>query len=274
MGIFDWLLGRDKNKWEKIELDFSGKPPMQENSKVIDNSAQIAGRPPTEIINRIKTIKWEAWNAYEGPMMIFERVQVSGVTHVNDDGVSRQEILARMQRWETIDLVRDLKNKHDDYAVGVYGGMGQIGYIKQYDNRYFARLIDKGCITLARMSSLHGGKDGKNYGCALEVHVLFPEGTTMLYDAKVVGISGKNDMGDSRAENAEEVESGDIATLDADYGGNGDPIVTVDAGPGEIGRLTKTDAKKIHALLIDGKFCFAKVVEALPEIKVTVAVFP
>ncbi|NCC04920.1 MAG: hypothetical protein EOM37_12970 [Proteobacteria bacterium] len=227
-----------------------------------------------ETINRIKTIKWEDWNAYEGPMMVFERVQVAGVTHVNDDGVSRQEILARMQRWETIDLVRDLKNKHDDYAVGVYGGMGQIGYIKQPDNRHLARLIDKGCTTLARMSSLHGGKDGKNYGCALEVHVLFPEGTTMLYDAKVVGVSGKNDMGDSRAEIAEEVEAGDIAMLDADYGKNDDPVVTVDAGPGDIGRLAKPEAAKIHGLLMDGKFCFAKIAEALPEIKVTVAVFP
>lgn len=269
MGLLDWLFRSQK---------VAQSPVSQKNSAIATKPPQDLGppkgRPPAETINRIKTIKWEDWNAYEGPMMVFERVQVAGVTHVNDDGVSRQEILARMQRWETIDLVRDLKNKHDDYAVGVYGGMGQIGYIKQPDNRHFARLIDKGCTTLARMSSLHGGKGGKNCGCALEVHVLFPEGTTMLYDAKVVGISGKNDMGDSRAENAEEVESGDIAMLDADYGGNGDPLITVDAGPGEIGRLTKTDAKKIHARLIDGKFCFAKVVEALPEIKVTVAVFP
>jgi hypothetical protein len=91
-----------------------------------------------------------------------------------------------MKRWETIDLVRDLKNKHDDYAVGVYSGMGQIGYIKQCDNRHFARLIDNGCKTLARLSSLYGGKDGKNYGCALEIHVLFPEDTIMLYDNSVL----------------------------------------------------------------------------------------
>lgn len=158
MGLLDWLF-----RGQRV----TQSPASQKNSAIATKPPQDSeppiGRPPAETINRIKTIKWEDWNAYEGPMMVFERVQVAGVTNVNDDGVSRQEILARMQRWETIDLVRDLKNKHDDYAVGVYGGMGQIGYIKQPDNRHFARLIDKGCTTLARMSSLHGGKDGKNY---------------------------------------------------------------------------------------------------------------
>lgn len=247
---------------------------MQENSKVIDNPACIGGRPPDEIINRINTIKWNDWNAYEGPMMIFERVQVAGVTHVNEDGVSRQEILARMKRWETIDLVRDLKNKHDDYAVAVFGGMGQIGYIKEYENRHIARLIDKGCNTLARLSSLHGGENGKSYGGLLEIHVLFPGDTTMLYEAQVVGISGKNDEGAARAEIAEDIEAGDMATLDADYGNNDEPVVIVDAGSGDVGRLAKADAKKIHALLTEGKFYCAKITDALPELKLTIAIFP
>ena len=275
IGLFDWLFGgENKTEAPPSRPSRGHAAPSPPRVAPLAIPKQALGRPPAEIINRVKTIKWEDWSAYEGPMMVFERAQVTGVTHVNEDGVSRQEILARMKRWETIDLVRDLKNKHDDYAVGVYGGMGQIGYIKQPDNRHFAMLIDRGCTTLARMSSLHGGKDGKSYGCALEVHVLFPEGTIMLYDAKVVGISGKDDMGGSRAENAEEVEAGDIAILDADYGKNNDPVITVDAGPGDIGRLAKSDAAKIHGLLMERKFCFAMVTEPLPEIKVTVAILP
>ena len=280
MGLFDWIFKRSERKeWPKIEIEFSGEPSLSEKkiyeapvANSVANSVAKAGRPPTEIINRVNTIKWNDWNAYDGAMMVFKRVQVSGVTQINEDGVSRQEILARMKRWETIDLVRDLKNKHDDYAIAVFGGMGQIGYIKEHDNRHVARLLDKGCKTLARMSSLHGGKDGKVYGCALEVHVLFPEGTTMFYDAKIVGISGKNEEGDFRAEIAGEVEVGDVAILEADYGKNEEPVVTVDAGLGEIGRLSKSDAVKIHSMLMDRKFCFAMVTDSLPEIKVTVAV--
>jgi hypothetical protein len=272
VGFFDWIFKRsEKTEWPKIEIEFSGKPPCREY-KTYETPIIQAGRAPTKVINRVKTIKWNDWNAYEGAMIAFNRVQVSGVTQTNEDGVSRQEILARMKRWETIDLVRDLRNMHDDYAVAVFGGMGQIGYIKAPDNRHFARLLDKGCKTLARMSSLHGGKDGKIYGCALEVHILFPEGTTIIYDAKVVGISGKNEEGDSRAEIAEEVEAGDVATLEADYGKHGDPVVIVDAGLGDIGRISKSNAVQIHPMLMNSRFCFAMITEPLPEIKVTAAI--
>jgi hypothetical protein len=78
---------------------------------------------------------------------------------------------------------------------------------------------------------------------------------------RVVGITGKDEHGNFRKETAEGVFEGDAVGLDEYEDDDGNPVVRVcvDIYSNELGRLTKTDAKKIYPFLSEGRKIVAQI---------------
>ncbi|MBI4799658.1 MAG: hypothetical protein HY794_13225 [Desulfarculus sp.] len=202
-------------------------------------------------------------------------VALAGVTYNNPDGVSRQEILARMQQWETVDLVREPSNPHDKDAIAVVGGMGQIGWVTKNMSGIIAEPLDAGCSVLAKLASLGGGGD-KPYGGKLEIHLTPPPGAVSLH-ARVVGITGKDSQGNSRRELAEYgTRAGQLVLLGLDYEADWENSqVTVDIAGDNLGRLGKKDAAIVAPMLEEGFYIFASIFKTEMQDdkpKVTVAI--
>ena len=56
-----------------------------------------------------------------------KRLPVVGVSHRNNDGSSRQDIIRQIEVGEPLDLVREPTNMYDTNAVMVLHELGQIG---------------------------------------------------------------------------------------------------------------------------------------------------
>lgn len=104
--------------------------------------------------------------------------KVAGVTHHNQDGSNRQEILSRCKTGQSIQLVREADNPYDQHAIAVVTKQGkQLGYMPGGDYR-LAEHMDKGGQVSARIVAVTGGpgclgglfkSQAKNYGCVIEV---------------------------------------------------------------------------------------------------------
>lgn len=57
------------------------------------------------------------------------------------------------------------------------------------------------------------------------------------------------------------------------YGTYDAPVVTVEAGPGDMGGLPRQKQIKIQGVLVEGKFHFAMITETSPDIRLEVAFF-
>ena len=105
------------------------------------------------------------------------KVKVVGVTYTNDDGINRQQILAKCKKGERINLRREYNNTHDQYAISVHRMNGEkLGYLKS-DIR-LAMHIDRNGIIESGIVEIIGGptffqkifkKPGKSYGCVLRI---------------------------------------------------------------------------------------------------------
>lgn len=88
-------------------------------------------------------------------------VSIRGVSHDNEDGSSRQEIISKLQRGEILDLIADPMNKYDRWAVGVYTKKGvQIGFLPS-DARDSSSIL-KGEPISAKVAKIVGGTNWFN----------------------------------------------------------------------------------------------------------------
>lgn len=262
MGFFDFLFG----KKEKIPANSTSNLP--ETTLTLNASTQEEGQDPPEIKNRAREISWNVWNKPKAGTFFMESLPIVGVTFNNEDGVSRQKILSHMQRGEAVDLVREPNNPDDPYsAVAVVGAMGKIGYIAKDKSAFASEFLNNGFSYLAKIDGPWGGQDGKHYGAKVDIHFMPPEGSTII-KAKVIGISGYNEVGESRKENVEELENGDLLDLQWEE----DPIeekfvvrILPDCTSADIGKLGKKDTKVIFPLLKAGYSYMIAVEENNPE---------
>jgi hypothetical protein len=216
-----------------------------------DPVAEKEGREPDKIVNRINEIKWNVWNKPPENTFILEHLEIVGVTFNNHDCVSRQNILSHMERWEAVDIVRDLTNKHSSSAISVVGGMGVIGHLSEEYAIPLSSLMDKGASAIAKVSGLYGGVNGKHYGAAVEIHFNLLE-NMFCFDAKVVGIKGDNKEGLARADIAEGLEVGKMVFFDYDDYDEKDRVFVEVAIGGDFGKLSSKEGKKIIQLLREG----------------------
>lgn len=86
--------------------------------------------------------------------------KLSGVTHHNADGTSRQEIIAELcYNGQQLLLIRE-PNQYSPDNIGVYIAY-QVGYVNPDLARELAPLIDAGGHVEARVTEITGGMEDK-----------------------------------------------------------------------------------------------------------------
>lgn len=97
---------------------------------------------------------------------------VSGESHRNEDGVSRQAILRRLKPDDTVALVPEPDNPYSRHAVRIVSEWGVIGYIPGADaEEVAAGLAADGIAPFGSIVSIHGGtKDKPNLGLVVQLY--------------------------------------------------------------------------------------------------------
>lgn len=97
------------------------------------------------------------------------RTKVVGVTYQNEDGTSRQPILARCHAWDPVYL--RFYRFHGEPAFAVVTDYGQIGCLSaKLAARLYASYGER-AIYAAKITSVTGGDNGLYYGCNLLIQV-------------------------------------------------------------------------------------------------------
>lgn len=96
-------------------------------------------------------------------------VKVVGVTFLNPDGSSRQEVIAQIKPSDFVELRRDYNNPYDSNAIAVYFENQQVGYVNKEDAKLLSVLWDAGSV-LSAVASEVGSFEGRNY-----LHILVSE---------------------------------------------------------------------------------------------------
>jgi hypothetical protein len=89
------------------------------------------------------------------------KIPIAGEGQRNDDGVSRQALIARLKKGQIVTLVRDADNKFDSNAVAVFCRLGQIGYVPREQAKAIAYVLDSGGKVKAEISGIFGGTADK-----------------------------------------------------------------------------------------------------------------
>ncbi|MCZ0754347.1 HIRAN domain-containing protein [Anoxybacillus sp. J5B_2022] len=101
--------------------------------------------------------------------------KIVGVTRKNEDGTSRQELIAECYEGEELFLEREPDNEHDPNAISVWNEYGeQLGYINKDLASRLAPQMDKGMRVACFVTAVTGGYDDKSYGCNIKL-ILDPE---------------------------------------------------------------------------------------------------
>ncbi|WP_339171170.1 HIRAN domain-containing protein [Anoxybacillus sp. FSL W8-1294] len=109
--------------------------------------------------------------------------KIVGVTRKNEDGTSRQELIAECYEGEELFLEREPDNEHDPNAISVWNEYGeQLGYINKDLASKLAPQMDKGMRVACFVTAVTGGDD-KSYGCNIKL-VLNPEETDNIATKK------------------------------------------------------------------------------------------
>jgi len=101
--------------------------------------------------------------------------KIVGVTHPNNDGSSRQELLHEVKQRgdQHVILKHEKDNPKSDRAIAVYDIQGrQLGYIDDAVARGYINHIKAQGSARAQIFCIVGGSDGKDYGC--EIIILHP----------------------------------------------------------------------------------------------------
>jgi len=101
------------------------------------------------------------------------RTRVVGVSHRNDNGSSRQEIVRGCSVGEALRLVREPENPHDPNAIRVCTRDGdQIGFLAADVAARLAPRLDAGAAAKAEIIALTGGtRDKPTRGVNIEITI-------------------------------------------------------------------------------------------------------
>lgn len=90
------------------------------------------------------------------------KLKVVGVTFVNEDGTSRQDIIKELKSNDSIILRREPTNRYDTNAVAIFTKYGQVGYIGKDYSSILAPMMDAGTQLEAKIGET-GEYKGKYY---------------------------------------------------------------------------------------------------------------
>jgi len=86
-------------------------------------------------------------------------IDVAGESFDNDDGTSRQDIIARLKQDDVVLLRREPNNRHDQNAIAVMTAHGQVGFVSRAQAALLAKDMDQGKKIEARVGAIFGGTD-------------------------------------------------------------------------------------------------------------------
>lgn len=97
---------------------------------------------------------------------------VRGVAHRNNDGVDRQDIIAKLRNWDTVALIRESNNPKDRFAVQVCSEYGLIGYIPAEHSRTVFEGIGEGTVMpfASIKKVLEPTEDYPRLGCIIQLY--------------------------------------------------------------------------------------------------------
>ena len=96
--------------------------------------------------------------------------KVMGVTHKNDDGTSRQELLGLCSEGDELYLYRDEYNEYDPNAIQVDSPDGQVGFLSRTIAKKLAPLMDDGDDLYCEITNITGGEyDKPTLGCNIKI---------------------------------------------------------------------------------------------------------
>ena len=100
-------------------------------------------------------------------------LRVVGVTHKNEDGTSRQEIIRNCSEGESIRLVPEPDNRYDQYAIKVCRANGeQLGYIDSADAYRLTMDMENGWTYDVYVHSVTHQPGTRSYGLLIGFDVL------------------------------------------------------------------------------------------------------
>jgi hypothetical protein len=100
--------------------------------------------------------------------------KIAGVTHANEDGTARQQIIAsRCKAGLPLTLIAEPENPHDKNAIAIFLNGTQLGYIQA------GRLADElsefincGIAVSAEIAKITGGPaEQKSFGVNIAIHI-------------------------------------------------------------------------------------------------------
>lgn len=99
--------------------------------------------------------------------------KIAGVTHTNEDGTDRQQLLAKCFHDQELTLTREPENPHDDNAVRVStADHHDLGYVPKEFAEHLAVLMDSGVGIACRFSKHRGGSgEAKTLGSDIIIDV-------------------------------------------------------------------------------------------------------
>lgn len=99
-----------------------------------------------------------------------------GVSKKNNDGTSRQQVIAKLQEGNEVQLVRDPENDYDENAIEVWNKRGdQIGFIDKMRAEELSPQMDSGYPVEVWVDRIWGGDDGKNLGVLIAIQRYKPK---------------------------------------------------------------------------------------------------
>lgn len=128
--------------------------------------------------------------------------KIVGVTHKNEDGSHRQEIIEMHEVGDPLFLERDPLNEHDPNAIEVRNKFAELlGYIGRRIAKELAPKLDAGVKTQCVIKKITGGYDEDYnlhaYGCAIEI--------TLYTDAEWNNLSWDSPKTETKAKAIEEL---------------------------------------------------------------------
>ena len=94
--------------------------------------------------------------------------KIVGVSYLNEDGSSRQELIKSCSIGEKLVISKDINNKFSKNAIKiskVYNS--QLGFLSE--DLKIHQSINSGKIITAKIKNITGGKDGSLFGCNIEI---------------------------------------------------------------------------------------------------------
>ena len=106
----------------------------------------------------------------------FIKTKVVGVSY-------RQEAVAGCVEGQSLELVRDERNRHDRNAIGVFAGGAHIGFVPSDINDGFALYLDSGRSIDAEIEAVVGGTPDKpTVGIVMRLYL--PEDVPIEFDGE------------------------------------------------------------------------------------------